>query len=290
MSSLDIGNSLVTTQWLAEHLDISDLKIVDGTYFLPVENRDADAEFLNAHIPGAVRFDIDAIKDFDSPLPHMVPSEEVFASSVGKLGISSSDTVVVYDTTGASRGPRVWWMFRVFGHQSVAVLDGGLVKWKAEGRPLATGPNSPAAITYKASKNADLVRTIDQMRLNLNSLTEQVADARPAGRFTGDDKEPRAGMRSGHIPGSLSVPVSTLFNPQTAEFKSEEELRSMFVDAGINLARPVVTTCGSGVTASSLAFALHLVGCRDIPVYDGSWTEWGGREDTPIAVGPQAAT
>jgi thiosulfate/3-mercaptopyruvate sulfurtransferase len=272
---------VVTTEWLSKHLGEPDLRIVDGTWHMPQLGRDARAEFAATHLPGAVFFDIDAIADRGTTLPHMLPSPEEFGAAVGALGIGSGDRVVVYDVRGVVSAARVWWTFRAFGHDAVAVLDGGLKKWRAEGRPVESGLPSPARRTFTARRRAELVRDLDAMRANLGSRSAQVLDARSAGRFTGTEPEPRAGLRGGHIPGSLNLPYETLYRPD-GTLKPPDELAAAVHTAGVDLGRPIVTTCGSGVTASVLALALHLLGRRDVAVYDGSWSEWGGRADTPV--------
>jgi thiosulfate/3-mercaptopyruvate sulfurtransferase len=272
---------VVTTEWLSKHLGEPDLRIVDGTWHMPQLGRDARAEFAATHLPGAVFFDIDAIADRGTTLPHMLPSPEEFGAAVGALGIGSGDRVVVYDVRGVVSAARVWWTFRAFGHDAVAVLDGGLKKWRAEGRPVESGLPSPARRTFTARRRAELVRDLDAMRANLGSRSAQVLDARSAGRFAGTEPEPRAGLRGGHIPGSLNLPYETLYRPD-GTLKPPDELAAAVHTAGVDLGRPIVTTCGSGVTASVLALALHLLGRRDVAVYDGSWSEWGGRADTPV--------
>ena len=272
---------LVTTEWLAKELGTPDLRVLDGTWHMPQLKRDPRAEFTQAHIPGAVFFDIDAIADHATSLPHMLPDAATFARAVGALGIGSGDRVVVYDVRGVISAARVWWTFRAFGHDAVAVLDGGLRKWRAEGRPVESGTPAPAARAFKATPRPELVRDLDTVRANIASRAAQVLDARSAGRFAGTEPEPRAGLRGGHIPGSLNLPYDSLYRAD-GTLQSPEELRAALQGAGVDLARPVVTTCGSGVTASVLALALYLVGRRDVAVYDGSWSEWGGRPDTPV--------
>jgi thiosulfate/3-mercaptopyruvate sulfurtransferase len=271
----------VTTEWLAKHLDDPDVRVVDGTWHMPQAKRDARAEFEAAHIPGAVFFDIDAIADRATSLPHMLPSAAQFAASVGELGISNGHRIVVYDVRGVVSAARVWWTFRAFGHDDVAVLDGGLRKWRAEGRPVESGGAAPARVAFTARLRPELVRDVEAMRANVARRTVQVLDARSAGRFAGTEPEPRAGLRGGHIPGSLSLPYETLYRPD-GTLKPPHELREAVTAAGVDLDRPVVTTCGSGVTASVLALALYLIGRRDVAVYDGSWSEWGSRSDTPV--------
>ena len=271
----------VTTQWLAKHLDDPDVRVVDGTWHMPQAKRDARAEFEAAHIPGAVFFDIDTIADRATSLPHMLPSAAQFAASVGGLGIGNGHRIVVYDVRGVVSAARVWWTFRTFGHDDVAVLDGGLRKWRAEGRPVESGGAAPAYVAFTARLRPELVRDVEAMRANVARRTVQVLDARSAGRFAGTEPEPRAGLRGGHIPGSLSLPYETLYRPD-GTLKPPNELREAVTAAGVDLDRPVVTTCGSGVTASVLALALYLIGRRDVAVYDGSWSEWGSRSDTPV--------
>ena len=274
-------DALVSTDWLAAHLRDADLRVLDGSWHMPQAKRDPRAEFRVAHVPGAVFFDIDGIADHSTPLPHMLPTADAFADAVGALGVGSGDRVVVYDTRGVVSAARVWWTFRAFGHEAVAVLDGGLPKWKAEGRPIESGETKPARRVLRATRQPALVRDIDAMRANLGTRREQVLDARSAGRFAATEAEPRAGLRGGHIPGSLNLPSDTLMRADGTLLPAAE-LRKRFEAAGIQFDRPVTTTCGSGITASVLAFALHLLGHPRVAVYDGSRTEWGGRTDTPV--------
>ena len=273
--------AIVSTQWLAERLGDQDVHVVDGTWHMPQLGRDARREFTEAHIPGAVFFDVDAIADSDTSLPHMLPSPEKFAREVGALGIGDGDQVVVYDARGVVSAARVWWTFRAFGFDDVAVLDGGLRKWRAEGRPVESGTPSPIGRRLTARLRPALVRDLEAVRANLTTRAAQVVDARSRGRFAGTEPEPRAGLRGGHIPGSLNLPYDELYRPD-GTLKSESELRDAFTKAGLDAARPVITSCGSGVTASVLALALHLLGHRDVAVYDGSWSEWGAHPDTPV--------
>ncbi len=273
--------SVVSTEWLAKHLGEPDLRVVDGTWHMPQLKRDAHAEFVNAHIPGAVFFDIDRIADRGTSLPHMLPSADEFADAVGGLGIASEDRVIVYDARGVVSAARVWWTFRAFGHERVAVLEGGVRAWTAEGRPVARGEPSPARRPYSATLHPELVRNLDAVRQNLVTRGEQIVDARSRGRFAGTEPEPRAGLRGGHIPGSLNLPYETLYQPD-GTLLPPDGLRSAMVNAGIDLGKPITTTCGSGITASVLALALHVLGRPDVAVYDGSWTEWAGRPDTPV--------
>jgi thiosulfate/3-mercaptopyruvate sulfurtransferase len=276
-----VTDALVTTAWLAAHLRDPDLRVVDGTWHMPHLARDARAEFVAAHVPGAVFFDIDAIADHGTPLPHMLPTPEAFAEAVGALGIGAGDRVVVYDARGVVSATRVWWTFRAFGHERVAVLDGGLAKWRAEGRALESGEPKPPRRAFRATRRPELVRDLAAVRDNVTSRREQVVDARSAGRFAGTEPEPRAGLRGGHIPGSINVPYDTLYAAD-GTLLTPDALRATFERAGVDLGAPVVTSCGSGVTASVLALALHVLGHPRVAVYDGSWTEWAGRTDTPV--------
>jgi thiosulfate/3-mercaptopyruvate sulfurtransferase len=272
---------LIDTAWLAAHLDAPDVKIADATWFLPTLGRNARQEYAEAHIPGAVFFDIDDIADAASPLPHMLPDAAKFSSRMRRLGLGDGTRIVLYDNNKYSASARAWWMLRLFGHPEVAVLDGGLAKWRAEGRPLTDEPVTPKVAHFTARQNNLLVRDLEQMRANVPSRREQVVDARSRGRFTGTEPEPRAGLRGGHIPGSVCLPHLELIATD-GTLLPEPELRRRFAAAGIDINGPVVTSCGSGVTASTLALALYRLGRDDVAVYDGSWSEWGGRSDTPV--------
>jgi thiosulfate/3-mercaptopyruvate sulfurtransferase len=273
---------VVSTEWLAAHLGEPDLRVLDATWYLPHLKRDARAEYAERHIPGAVYFDIDAISDRDSPLPHMLPDPETFARAAGALGIGTGDRVVAYGGRGMIASARAWWMFRVFGHEQAAVLDGGLAKWRAEGRPLGAGAPAPSAQRFTAVFRKELVADLDRVRSTLEAQREQVVDARSHGRFVGTEPEPRPGLRSGHIPGSLSLPYDRLFRKEDDTLLPVDTLKDVFNGAGLVLKRPVVATCGSGVSAAVLTLGLYLLGRGDTAVYDGSWSEWGGRSDTPV--------
>lgn len=277
---------LVSTQWLADHLKDPSVKILDATFKLPGVLPLPKDDFLGAHIPGAVFFDVDEVSDHTSDLPHMFPSAEQFGRDAGALGISNDDTVVVYDAGGWVAAPRAWWMFLSFGHRQVRVLDGGLKKWLAEGRPTEKGDAKPKPKTFKVTFDAARVRSIQQMIGNLETKAEQVIDARPSGRFDGSVPEPRAGLRGGHIPGSRSVPYATLFDANTGAMKSIDDLRAAFMGAGVDLEEPIVTSCGSGVSAGVLTLALYRLGVTETSLYDGSWSEWGAGGGPPVATGP----
>ncbi len=285
MTAFD-DDTLVGTDWLAAHLEAPDVRVVDASYYLPHEGLDPRAEYEAHHIPGAVFFDIDDIADSDSPLPHMLPEPEKFSSRVRKLGLGDGLRIVVYDQRGIWSAPRAWWAFRLFGHEDVAVLDGGLPKWLSEGRPVAEGPVQAEARHFSAHMNTLMVRDKAQVLAILETGREQVLDARAAGRFTGDQPEPRPGLRAGHIPGSLSLPFANLVDPKTQTVLAPEALKERFLAAGLDLSRPVVTTCGSGITAAVLNLGLHLLGHRQLALYDGSWAEWGLPDaGTPVETG-----
>ncbi len=279
-----MSDPLVSTEWLHERLGAPDIKIIDATWYLPGDERDPKAEYALAHIPGATFFDIDEIADLTSPLPHMLPPPEKFASRVKKMGLGDGSTIVVYDASGIFSAPRVWWMFRAMGHEHVAVLDGGLPKWIAEGRPIEVLPPATQERHFTPRYTSDLVRDLDQMRKILEGGREQVVDARAAARFTGEAPEPRPGLRGGHMPGALNVPSSVLIATD-GTMKTPEALARVFDAAGVDVGRPVVATCGSGISAAIVALALARLGRPRTAVYDVSWTEWGAREDTPVATG-----
>ncbi|MBC7581048.1 MAG: 3-mercaptopyruvate sulfurtransferase [Tardiphaga sp.] len=281
-----ITDPLVSTDWLAARLNDPTVKILDASFKLPGVLPLPKDDYLAAHIPGAAFFDVDAISDHGVALPHMFPSEGSFADGVGALGVSNADTVVVYDGGGWVAGPRAWWMFLAFGHADVRVLDGGLQKWRAEGRPVTSGEADPVPASYAASFDPGFVRSRQQVVANLDSQIAQLVDARPQGRFEGSVPEPRPGMRGGHIPGSRNVPYAQLFDPITGAMKPLDELRQAFVGAGVDLDRSIVTTCGSGVSALVLTLALYRLGVRGTALYDGSWAEWGMSDGPPVATGP----
>jgi thiosulfate/3-mercaptopyruvate sulfurtransferase len=273
---------LVTTDWLASELGKPGLVIFDATKYLPNEDKDGKVEFLKAHIPGARYFDIDEVADPDTDLPHMVPTPGRFAKLMGAMGISNASRIVFYDQKGLASAARGWWLMGLFGHDEAAVLDGGLPKWQREGRPSETGPSAaPAPASFLPEYRATRLRGVGDVMRNVASGAELVLDARAAGRFTGATPEPRAGMRSGHIPGSANVPYTDLLHAD-GTFRPFSELKARFARAGVDGSLPVVTSCGSGVTACILTLGLRLAGLPEGAVYDGSWTEWGGRSDTPV--------
>lgn len=273
---------LVSTDWLADHLTDPDIQPVDCSFYLPIQGRNPQAEFAAEHIPGAVYFDIDQIAEPDTGLPHTWPSNDRFATEVGKLGISNNDTVICYQT-GHFGAARVWWMFKAFGHKHVAVLDGNLDLWKQQGYPLQSGKAEPEPANYQAEFNTTLVCDWKTVLRALESSRSQIVDARSAERFSGSAPEPRQGVRSGHMPGALNLPYNLLYDEQ-GRYRSTAELGEIFQSAGVKPDQPIITTCGSGVSAANLLLGLELIGRHDATLYDGSWSEWGSRNDTPVAV------
>jgi thiosulfate/3-mercaptopyruvate sulfurtransferase len=277
---------LVSTDWLAAHLNDPKIKVIDASFKLPGVLPLPVDDYLAAHIPGAVFFDVDAISDHNNPRPHMYPDAAQFARDIEALGISSGDTVVAYDAGGWVAAPRAWWMFLSFGYGDVKVLDGGLKKWKHEGRPTEPGRVTPKPGKFTARLDPSYVRSQQQVRANIETCAEQLVDARPRGRFEGTAPEPRPESRSGHIPGSRNVPYAELFDAATGTMKPLDQLRQAFTRAGVELTKPIVTSCGSGVSALVLTLALYRLGVRGSALYDGSWAEWGLPDGPPIATGP----
>lgn len=276
---------LVSTEWLANELGASDLRIVDATWHMPDAGRNAGAEYEGGHIPGTVFMDLAEIADSNSSLPNMLPPPEKFASRMQSLGLGDGSRIVVYDDSPFKSATRAWWMLTLFGAHDVAILDGGLAKWKAEGRPLESGRPSLRHRHFTVWKDNSGVKIKADMLANLHSKDAVVVDARSAGRFTGEENEPRPEMASGHIPGSRNLPHSNLFNAD-GTWKQETDLEAAFKDAGVELDRPMITTCGSGMTAAVVLFGARLAGKKDVTLYDGSWSEWGLDPDTPKATGP----
>jgi len=278
--------ALVSTEWLAAHLSDPHVRILDSSFKQPGITPTARADYDAGHIPGAVFFDIDDVAEPGTSLPHMIPNAERFAAKMAERGIGNGDRVIVYDSNGLSSAGRAWWLLRLFGHDNVALLDGGLPKWKSEGRPLETASPSISARQFTARFRPELVRDKAAVLANIDAGREQVVDARAAGRFEGTAEETWPGRRRGHIPGSHNLPFERVTDPQTRQLRGAGELRRLFDEAGVSLDRPIVTSCGSGVTACAVAFAAHLLGHRDAAVYDGSWSEWGLPDGPPIATGP----
>ncbi len=274
---------VVSPEWLVKHLKDPGLSIVDGSWYLPAQNRDAKAEYEAAHIPGAIFFDHDAVVQPGTGLPHSLPSPRIFEQHASSMGISRDDTIIVYDGPGFFSAPRVWWMFRVMGAEKVFLLDGGFDRWKADRHIVTNVPTKVASTAFMPKFDPSMVASLADVLKVIESGPDQIADARPAGRFTGSEPEPRAGMRSGHMPGARNLPALAL--SRDGYLLPLEELRGKFKSAGIDLEKPVITSCGSGVTAAVITLALHSIGHKDNRLYDGSWSEWGGRDDTPVVTG-----
>ena len=274
-------SDIVSAGWLMQNLD--KVRVVDASWYMPADKRDAKAEFEAAHIPGAAFYDIDTLSDRNTSLPHMLPPPDQFARDAGALGIGDDDMVVVYDGAGIFSAPRVWWALKAMGHDKVAVLDGGLPAWKDAGGAIQSGPAAPRPATFHARPNTAILRDFGAVKAALGNT--QVLDARSAPRFEGSEPEPRAGLKSGHMPGAANIPYRAVLTGN-GKLKDDGALQKLFAEKGLDLRAPIITSCGSGVTAAILMLALEKVGSRQVAIYDGSWTEWGGRDDAPIATGP----
>jgi thiosulfate/3-mercaptopyruvate sulfurtransferase len=279
--------SLVSTMWLDEHLSSPSVRIIDATSYMPSQDKDGFEQYNKQHIPGAIYFDINDIADDSTTLPHMLPSPEKFSLKARKLGLSDGDKIVVYDANGGYlAAARVWWMFRLYGHSDVCLLDGGLPKWLAEGRTIEVISSTQTSRHFTTHMNKSFIRSVEQMIANVDTKNEQVIDARSVGRFKGNEPEPRPSAKVGHIPGSLNLPFNTILNPNNHfTYCSAEVIKATISNAGIDLSKPITASCGSGVTACVLAFGLFLIGYENAAVYDGSWSEWGDHPDTPVDQG-----
>jgi thiosulfate/3-mercaptopyruvate sulfurtransferase len=282
--AFSMNDPMVSTAWLADHLTDPAIRIIDASWFMPESPRDPNAEYAAGHIPGSVRFDIDALSDHAGQLPHMLPTGPDFAMAMRRLGLESDSTVVVYDSVGVFSAPRAWWTLRAMGHETTFVLDGGLPLWISEGRPVETGWREPRHGAFKAHPAPALVRNLTAVRAALKDRSAQVLDARAADRFRGEAPEPRPGLRGGHMPGAINIPWASV--TEDGRVLPIERLRSVFLDAGVDPTAAIITTCGSGVSACVLALALARLGRTDAAVYDGSWSEWGAHPETPVVTGP----